>query len=67
MFDLFTPHALTFKHFTIAAFGNIVEMVSDIMNKAASTGQQMQGACRQIPVPERNPDVPAEQCFVQES
>lgn len=28
MFDLFIPHAIMFKHFTVPAFGNILEMVS---------------------------------------
>lgn len=67
MFDLFAPHAITFKHFTVTAFGNILEMVSGIMNRAPSKKQKMKGACRQIPVSERNPDTPAEKCFVQES
>lgn len=45
MFDLFPPHAITLKHFPIAAFGNILEMVPGIVNRAPSMSQKMQGAC----------------------
>lgn len=48
MFDLFTPRAIMFRHFTITALGNILEMVSGTMNRALCRSQQMQGACRQI-------------------
>lgn len=58
MFDLFTPHAILFKHFTITEFWNIMEMLSGIMNEPANAG---------VPVAEMNAGTPAEQCFVKES